>query len=159
MHRYSYLLGSRHACVKLGMDEGQVPPPEEEEGELSEEELAALLAEQEGGGAEAMPGEEQPLMEAGAEGEDQVPEELLQALLAEEGMEGGMPGEEGQAPTADMFVDFANSDATADEADPNMMPTEEGEQDPTTWSGAASMEGGDAATRGQEMGLPKFNGV
>lgn len=131
---YPYALGARFALAKLGMDYQEMGEVAEDPAESPE-------------GAPPLPMDEQ-----------EVPEELIAELLAAEGEQ--MPTEEGQALTADAFTQFAQSDGTAEEADPNKEMSETPDEDSKPhWSGKSSLEAGDAGTRNHEMGLPTFGGV
>lgn len=58
--------------------------------------------------------------------------------------------------TSDAFVNFAESDDTSEIADPTQdeLPEAAGDEKKPHWGGNASLDAGDAGTRGMEMGLP-----
>lgn len=59
---------------------------------------------------------------------------------------------------ADMFVQFANDDPTAQEMENQKTPLMRQER-PVHWSGAANVQGGDTGTRNEQMGLPRSQSV
>lgn len=73
-----------------------------------------------------------------------------------EGMPEEMPMGNPEGLSADAFAEFAEQDNTEELANPNQegLPmADEGEKKPH-WGGNASLDAGDAGTRGMEMGLP-----
>lgn len=59
---------------------------------------------------------------------------------------------------ADQFVQFVQNDDIAEAIDAPMLP-ETKEDTAANWGGKSSLEGGDAGTRNEQLGLPRFSGA
>lgn len=135
LYKLAYAMGARHALQKFGMEDYEQPASAHDVGE------------------EGLP------PEGILDENEEIPPELL-ALMADNpealDME-SMPGEEGGPDSAEDFAAFANSDDTAEVADPTaekIPPPGTLEEKSPAWSSQTSLDSGDAGTRNHQMGVP-----
>lgn len=85
-------------------------------------------------------------------------DEALKQLVVEQ-LTGDSLGAAGMGmASADDFVNFTEEDQTEDALNGNLDLQNTDEKN-VHWGGKASLEGGDAGTRNEQLGLPRFNGV